>query len=635
VRSAITGSGLTSTAYTIPAGVPPCAGQFTLNAAPPAAFSGNGSGGTVVWLAIEPYTSNCEVLAVTNVTGTEVTVWPSTVQAHGSNAPAAFLEDGVLTPQLFGFSSTSTGDASVPINAALTALSRLVASRPPADNCAGTGACTNGPICPAGAACTAGGTLFLPRGTYPTQNPINVPEHTSIRGDGPASVIQYTGTGSAISWRPSPGCVNQGLAEENSTTAFLSNFQITATPGSGAVSAIDLIGYEVTLQDVIVNGATSSPDGGIANAFSQGGIVIDTSAYNSSVINIFSCHILGCAGPGIRITTNNLNAVTVQSCRIEGNQGAAIDADPAPTNCPTSNLFAVARIEGNLLEANAQGLLASQGGSGITGSFVGSRIANNFFSEAPGVPAFFLFSNATYDPQECSHLGQWGTGIEIAGNVSVHAPSSAAPSIYFVPGIYGFGATIRNNCLNPGSGQSGSQACAIWCWVQRHSTVRANWVNPSATAGSGPLPVVNGSCDPTVDYGLIRRVYRFQQSLSGTSGTVSVPIAADSSMSGYALPWFGHVLQVSAYLVGSPPSGASANVVSVQAGTASVLSSSLGLSASAPFASWATSTLGAPQFGTGASLGVTANWSNFAPASGVSLVVEVTVGLGSAGGGSA
>ena len=71
-----------------------------------------------VKVAIEPYSSNCEVFQVTAASAYTVNLAPSAARTHPAGASFAIIENGRITPQLFG-AIANGGDCSAAINAAV------------------------------------------------------------------------------------------------------------------------------------------------------------------------------------------------------------------------------------------------------------------------------------------------------------------------------------------------------------------------------------------------------------------------------------------------------------------------------------------------------------------------------------
>jgi hypothetical protein len=607
-RSAITGTGIADSVFSIaPGGVSPCASQIPLNATPPSAFAGR------VWIALDPYTPLCEVLAVTGVGTNLVDVSPSPLLMHHGLARVAFLEEGTVTPQLFGAQVETTGatpaDSALFFQNAINALARLV----------GTGTSDAGSCSPAGACpsqtCTAGGTLFLPRGTYTIGQTLNLPEHINVRGDGPASILAYGGNDVAIVWQPTdPQIVG--------IVAALSSFQIRSSAPS-TVAAIRIHNaYSASVEDVVIDG-----NGG--TGFTRAGIVVESGPTNASVVTILGSTVQGVAGDGVQVSwaadaSGSPFTVSLRSCRITSNRGWAVNVDPPQPGAPTIQP-AMLLVDGNLLEQNGLGQGANDSGlsGGITGGFIGGAISNNFWSEAAGQRSQnFLWINQFFfmphDPPEF----QPAQGFDIANNIAMHGPSSAAPSIY-CNAVGGFGAAMRGNVLFPGPGALGAATFS----AMRHARAHANWT-PN-------LPVLCDTVSPpnfyaSLDYGLSLRTYRFRlASVGGTAGPSPVPLSGDASMTSYILSDAGQVVAMTAYSTGSLGAGSiTCTVASPLVAGSSPLSVVL---AGAPANSVAVPTLQTtPTFARGAALAV-----NFV-ASGVpdvDLVVEVMVAFGQPGGG--
>jgi hypothetical protein len=169
-----------------------------------------------VWIAFDPYTSGCEIAKLTGY-GSTISFTPAVQNAHTSGAYVTLLEEGVLTPQLFG----ATGD--------------------------GTSTSDNGALRLAvNAAARAGlGTISVPPGVY--QITQTVPIYTAVRivglGSGPGgnstvgnndehgAILEHNFTGDLFSVQ---GVLDDGTASVG--TAF-ENLLLRQSWGNGTGNA--------------------------------------------------------------------------------------------------------------------------------------------------------------------------------------------------------------------------------------------------------------------------------------------------------------------------------------------------------------------------------------------------------------
>lgn len=164
---AITGSGLTN-ALTISSSI--ASGATSVSVTPSLSATQRAGLTGRTWIALDAFTTNCEVVAVTSVSGSTITFSPATTKSHNSGAAVAVLEQLVLAPQLFGAQANGLADDTGAIQAAYGALVAQVV----ADQDAGLKG--------------VGGTLYFPAspGPYMMSQTLSLSPSFAIdiRGDG-------------------------------------------------------------------------------------------------------------------------------------------------------------------------------------------------------------------------------------------------------------------------------------------------------------------------------------------------------------------------------------------------------------------------------------------------------------------
>jgi hypothetical protein len=506
----LTGSGAISGPLTL-AGPPLSQGATILTVAQPAApgvLQGR------MWIAIDPYTNYCDLVAVTAVQGKQISFSPATAHTHEPGALIVPIEEGIVTPQLFGY--VRGADATAPINAAIAALQRLTSGTDVG------GACTYDA---ATGYCEAGGTLYLPRGTYRTTGTITVTQNIEVRGAGISSVIAYEGTGTAIVWQPT--LYQAGLC------GVLASLQVRSEKASSQIGIQIVNGYVAAIRDVHV-----TSEYGIGGFQTCGISIVSTAAGNSGIINVECCNVTGISGDGVQVdaVTSGNYIVSIRGSHIQGNRGWGINVNGGTTG--TINPSQV-HIDGNDLEGNGRaGPNGTFVGGGITGAFYAGSITNNYWEEGRPLPFLQIWEGPPF-PQAGGTL-QAVYGLEIANNV-IHQGVGGTPyqaAMVITPSSGGLAVSVHNNYFGMIGGTAAIQMGGV-----RQSSVRDNWVNLYA-------PLLVSDYYSSNDYNLKLRTYRFLlKAQNAVPGRGLMPIATEGGFAGnnYVMPEGGYVLAVTAY----------------------------------------------------------------------------------------
>jgi hypothetical protein len=607
-RQAITGTGLTFGPFVMegPQPAPTTRIVLSVGSTPPLQLAGR------TWVAIEPYSANCEVCAVTGINRNEIDVWPPTAIDHPSGALVVFLEEGVVTPQLFGFQRGA--DATPAIHAAIAALTKLTTGAPDGGTCsyqAATGACENG------------GTLYLPRGVYPTFD-IALPEHINIRGDGVSSVLGYKGTGTAILWTPS--LFQAGIG------AVLSGFQLRSENSQSQIGIQIRSGFVATIRDVTVS--VESGVGGFLNCGIQ---ILSIGGEDSAIVNVLESSVNGVGGDGVQVKSSLPTVadyiINIRGNHIQGNGGFGVNVNGGTPNPNGQIAPSQVKIDGNDLEGNTLG--------GITGSFYASSITNNYWEDARG-NAFIVVNEGPGGTLQAIY------GLEVANNVIHMGGSAPYPcAIDLRPSSGGLAVSVHNNYLAlPGGTVAGIKLAGC-----RQSSVRDNWVSLGPSQGA-----LYSDYYESNDYNLAKRVYRFVMR-KVPPGLGLFPIDTEGVTAGrnYRMPSVGQVLAINAYY-SNPIVPAAGKHIQVQAvttappGCATTTGCGEGvhldtgisslpdpntrlLSVTTPVVQVTKVSPGPVQFAAGSSLQALVSLSLDPGEADGDLIVEIVVGLGNAGGG--
>jgi hypothetical protein len=381
---------------------------------------------------------------------------------------------------------------------------------------------------PATGACEIGGTLYLPRGTYPTTQTITVPQNIDIRGAGRGSVIAYQGTDTAIVWQPT--LFQAGLG------SVFSSFQLRSQNTKSQIGIQIVDGWVCTIRDVHVT--TEYGTGG----FQTCGIsILSTPPGNSAVVNVENCNITTCSGDGVQVdaASSGNYIINIRGSHIQGNGRFGINVNGGT---PTTIAASQVNIDGNDLEGNGS---TQDGinfiGGGITGSFYAASIKNNYWEEGRPLPFLVIWEGPPF-PQPGGTL-QAVYGLEVSNNVCRQGVGGkAAPSVMTItPSSGGLAVSVHNNVFGLIGGPNA--VSAIQMGGCRQSSIRDNY-----TSATPILPVVSSDYYPSNDYGLKLATYRFV--LRGaTPGRALLPIGTEGGFGGnnYVLPEAGYVLSVTAY----------------------------------------------------------------------------------------
>jgi hypothetical protein len=237
-----------------------------------------------------------------------------------------------------------------------------------------------------------GGTIYLPRGVYRFADTLTIHEGVSLRGDGDATLLVYSGSGDAVRWRLSDA------REPAVWGGCIERLQITTPHSSGAQNGIRVTnGYLGVIRDVTIDGR-----GEFANAcifVESTGDARDRPAYPG--VTIAGAHLHGGAGDGILVCGNGETVMAVISNRIRENAQWGIRAIPGEGGRPGR-----LHVEDNVIEGNGCGA--------IRGSFLESILAGNrCVGDGSECPIVFRDPDVVH-------------GIEIIGNhVTNAAPGNA------------------------------------------------------------------------------------------------------------------------------------------------------------------------------------------------------------------
>jgi hypothetical protein len=455
---------------------------------------------------------------------------------------------------------------------------------------------------------SVGGTVYIPAGVYVLQHGLTLNQNVSVTGDGTGTI--GGGTGSILWYQPTdpapaPPVITWIAMKDGNLNAVLSNFCIRSSGANTQYAILVRGAYYGTIRNLVIDGV----NGGFASN-GGAGIAIQCGASHSGILNsafisISSCRI-AVSGDGIQITSTDLSitGIVVRDCGIENCGGWAINAVGNPPE-QTSQVM----IEGNDLE----------GTNGITGSFIASRIAGNYF-ESSSVP--FIDLSTIHHPDHTLAC----RGLVIENN-------------YVSLGDIPYGMLL--GCANTtwglvcqGNYVGGATAAAIWLGVQAVGARISNNYVASGNIVDGIVGGAYSTSPPAYDsYGLDTRVYRFVRT-HVASGLKNEAIQLDGNYAqavqllenpGYVL---GLVAQYSQGMPGTFD-------LTVQASTSGQLRWHNVLNTGAVAASYCRlgSSIGpaAPgQFGAGEGLRVLLTTSSGFHGSG-NLCVDVIVGYGTAG----
>jgi hypothetical protein len=562
----VTGSGLSGTltlAAVVSANANQCLLSQTLSKAQLAALGGR------VWVALEPYSSNCEVVAVTGASlsssGSRTVLGgltPTIARQHLRGAPVAILESGVVTPQLFGFAA-GMADATPFLQAAIDA---VAAKR------------------------LGGGTVYLPRGTYPIQTGITINEQVNLVGDGAATTLLAIPTTPGGGLSPTPTITWTPAMAGKPLDAILCDFQLQ--PAYEMVSVgIQLVGaIRCRLRRVWAFTPFEGKGFGPA-AFALSGRCMN--------VDITSC-VADTAQNGILIvgSTPATTSINIRYSSITANHwGINVSGPPSQVN-----------IEGNDLEGNSDG--------SVTGSFLASTIRGNYGELADNS---FLNIGGTVLGGDPSVPGVV-QGLEVSNNYITLAGGAAEYAIQVLPSGGGSGVSIRNNRIAVPQ----TALAAIRIAGLRNSEVRDNY----AVTNAQEQTVACADYVRSNDVGLKVETYRFLWPVGATSpqATTETPYAGNV----YALPFASQVLGLNAYYTGTLPAGATFSASVAMNGTP-LPQPSISAATASPASSMTNSLLGRGSlFAPLTNLGVTCSASGV---TGGAFVVEVLVGFGTPGGG--
>jgi len=238
------------------------------------------------------------------------------------------------------------------------------------------------------AALNSGFSVYIPPtgSSYIVSSTLTVPANVAMYGDGYESVIQYTGTGSAIVLDPGTG--NATLYD-----SILANFQLTnANTAAVGIRLKDVA--EVLIDSVYVIG--------IGGGFTTAAIEFSATAATGAVFAVtIRDSILRANQVGIKFSDQNLfNAITIRGGRIQGNLGTAgIFADKTVKGFSIFGTVVEGNLNQNIVLNNGAEALTIQGcwfetnvaaTNGIvlqgSGQYVGVNISGNHFANNGASP---------------------------------------------------------------------------------------------------------------------------------------------------------------------------------------------------------------------------------------------------------
>jgi hypothetical protein len=430
-----------------------------------------------VWVAVDPYGPNCEVFQVASITPQGTTFVLAFVPGqkaqlpHGVGAYVAIIEDGVVTPQLFGAYADGS-NASITTAAIQSALN-------------------------------ATGNVYISPGTYSISSNITIPANAVLSGAGPSSLLQLLASARLVAGNVSTG-----------NHAVLCDFKCWSNSAS-CPSAIQLTNvFEFTIERMYFDGGTL--------AFTTGAIDIEgTYPNNNAQIRILSCAIQGAAGDGIHVADDwGAGGILIAHNNIQGNLGYGIRVPTKGTHNGWSEIHITFNaIEGNTLgQVYADTLVAStivgnhfeNSPSGSGASVIPVRIADGgVFLSGNGGPVHGLEIRAnSFAGVNASHLIEIGgtkplSSIVIEGNSFAQASSAA---------IYIPNAPITGLALGPNAPQAASCATLL--------AINASITGIRATGGNGRTTVNNlgGS-----DYAILQDAFWFADAIEAY-GTLTANI---------------------------------------------------------------------------------------------------------------
>jgi hypothetical protein len=240
--------------------------------------------------------------------------------------------------------------------------------------------------------------VFIPSGTYKTTSTLTLNTKTYIYGEGTSSVINYTGSGYAIS------STSVNVGDEKKT---ISNFRIQSSTASVGIYLLNE--YHVSINNMYIYGNGS----GCTTA----AILLDsTGSNNTACIDIFETVIQYCHGNGIQFAPqNNVGpaAVLISGNRIQANNGwgilcsgdISVEATILSNDIEGNTLGGIkidylfcCHIIGNHLEYATAVTPLQLGGTGAVGRVYSSMITGNNIATTGDTQAVILnsFINSIY-----------------------------------------------------------------------------------------------------------------------------------------------------------------------------------------------------------------------------------------------
>lgn len=81
------------------------------------------------WIAIEPFSSNCELVKIVAISGSTISFAPALTRVHPTGSRVAIVEDGCATPQLFGALADGVNNDTGALLAAIAASPNVILPR--------------------------------------------------------------------------------------------------------------------------------------------------------------------------------------------------------------------------------------------------------------------------------------------------------------------------------------------------------------------------------------------------------------------------------------------------------------------------------------------------------------------------